>query len=402
MKLHKNLTQAVEEGILQIEQGGYADKVVEKLLKKDKRWGARDRAFIAETIYEIVRYKRLYLEILGLKEINSAENAQKILFVWCVLNKISLPEWFLKGISSEKIKKEYEKLSKVRKFRESIPDWLDILCEKELSKEIWEREIEALNKQASVVLRVNRLKTSTENLKETLLKENILVRNLEDFPDALILEKRSNVFGTQAFKQGFFEVQDASSQIIAPLLEVKKGHCVADCCAGAGGKTLHLASLMQNKGQIIAMDIFDYKLEELKRRARRNGAFNIETKIIDNKQVKKYFESFDRILIDAPCSGLGVLKRNPDTKWKLRPEFISEITKTQQEILQNYSKMLKKGGKLLYATCSILPSENQKQVEIFLNSQVGKDFSLVKQEQIFPSKGFDGFFYALFDKKGSQ
>jgi 16S rRNA (cytosine967-C5)-methyltransferase len=215
------------------------------------------------------------------------------------------------------------------------------------------------------------------------------------------LKERANVFQTDAFKNGHFEVQDASSQLVAEFLDVEPGMRVVDACAGAGGKALHLASLMENKGQIIALDIYGNKLNELKRRAKRNGAFNIETRAIEStKVIKKLYDKADRVLIDAPCSGLGVLKRNPDAKWKLQPEFIEDIKKTQQEILQQYSRIVKSGGKLVYATCSILPSENRKQVDLFLTSEHGKDFTFVKENNIFAHKsGFDGFYMALLEKK---
>jgi len=176
---------------------------------------------------------------------------------------------------------------------------------------------------------------------------------------------------------------------------------VVDACAGAGGKALHLASIMENKGQLIALDIYANKLNELKRRAKRAGAFNIETRLIDTtKVIKKLHEKADRVLIDAPCSGLGVLRRNPDAKWKLQPEFIENIKKTQAEILDNYSKMVKPGGKMIYATCSILPSENEKQIKDFLKRDTGKDFTFAKEKKVLPStSGFDGFYMALLEKK---
>ena len=202
------------------------------------------------------------------------------------------------------------------------------------------------------------------------------------------------------FKKGLFEVQDASSQLVADFLDVKPGMRVVDTCAGAGGKTLHLAALMQNKGQVIATDIYANKLKELKRRARRAGAHNIEPRAIDSsKVVKKLYGSADRVLIDAPCSGLGVLSRNPDAKWKLQPEFIETLKLTQEEILKQYSKIVKDGGKMVYATCSVLPSENQEQVEKFLASEEGKSFSLKEDRKILSSEtGFDGFYMALLEK----
>ena len=237
-----------------------------------------------------------------------------------------------------------------------------------------------------------------EHLQQFLRQEGVETYPLRDYPDALQLVERSNIFKTQAFADGLFEVQDASSQKVAPFMQIDdKVKRVIDTCAGAGGKTLHLATLMQNKGQIIAMDIYEQKLQELKRRARRNGVFNIETKLIEPKQLKRMHGTFDRVLIDAPCSGLGVLRRNPDTKWKLQPEFLDEIRTTQQKILQQYSKLLKKGGKLVYATCSILPSENHQQVETFLASEAGKEFRLEAEEVIFAHQsGYDGFYMARF------
>ncbi|MCL4153173.1 UNVERIFIED_CONTAM: hypothetical protein GTU68_012878 [Idotea baltica] len=176
---------------------------------------------------------------------------------------------------------------------------------------------------------------------------------------------------------------------------------VVDACAGAGGKTLHLASLMENKGQIIAMDIYENKLNELKRRAKRNGAHNIENRVIDStKPIKKLYDKADRVLIDAPCSGLGVLRRNPDAKWKLQPEFIDKIKVTQQDIIQQYSRMVKAGGQMVYATCSVLPSENQEQVATFLQSESGANFTLLKDNKLLSHKsGFDGFYMALLERK---
>jgi 16S rRNA (cytosine967-C5)-methyltransferase len=150
------------------------------------------------------------------------------------------------------------------------------------------------------------------------------------------------------------------------------------------------------EGQIIALDIYGNKLKELKRRAKRNGAHNIEPRVIDtNKVIKKLHNSADRVLIDAPCTGLGVLRRNPDAKWKLQPDFLEKITQTQKEILRSYSRMVKSGGKLVYATCSILPQENTEQLTSFLASEEGRSFKMEKEEKIFASRsGFDGFYMA--------
>ena len=399
MRLHRNLVFAVIDALKQIfNDGEYADKVIEKVLRYDKRWGARDRAFIAETTYDIVRWKRLYTEIAEAHEPYSRQHLFRLFAVWCVLKGISLPDWKqLEETPERRIKGKFDELSKIRKFRESVPDWMDELGEKSLGNKLWTKEIAALNQQADVILRVNTLKITKPQLKLFLAKEDIETVDIDGYPDALKLKERKNVFTTEAFKDGLFEVQDASSQLVAPYLEVQPGQRVVDACAGAGGKTLHLASLMQNKGQLIALDIYESKLKKLKIRARRNGIHNFETRPIDStKVIKKLHNSADRLLLDAPCSGLGVIKRNPDSKWKLEPEFIDRIMGVQQDILQNYSKMVKKGGQMVYATCSILPQENTEQVKKFLESENGKEFELVREQNVYASEtGFDGFYMAL-------
>ena len=383
-------------------EGIYADKAVEKALKRDKRWGSRDRKFVAETIYEIVRWKRLYAEIADVKEPFDRNNLWRIFSVWCVLKGITLPDWNqIEPTPTRRIKGKFDELSRIRKFRESIPDWIDEVAVSELGEELWTKELAALNKQAEVILRTNTLNTTKEELQKELQDESIFTEFIPNHSDALRLVERANVFRTEVFKKGYFEVQDASSQLVAEYLDVAPGMKVIDTCAGAGGKTLHLASFMKNKGQIIAMDIYESKLKKLKIRARRNKVHNIDTRVIDStKPIKKLYNKADRVLIDAPCSGIGVLRRNPDSKWKLQPEFLDNIKKVQQDILQKYSKMVKSGGKLVYATCSVLPSENQNQITEFLASESGKDFKLIKDNKVFAhTSGFDGFYMALLEKQ---
>ena len=402
MKLHRNLVFAVIDALnLIFNENEYADKVVQKVLRFDKRWGARDRGFIAETTYEMVRYKRLYAEIAEVKAPFSRPDLFRMWAVWAVLKGINIPDWKqIEPTPERRIKGKFDELSQIRKFREAIPDWIDELGEKALGDKLWTEEIAKLNEPAEVILRTNTLRTTKEELRKALLDENIVAEPIRGYASALKLVERANVFVTEAFKKGMFEVQDASSQLVAEFLDVEPGQRVVDTCAGAGGKSLHLATLMENKGQLISMDIYGSKLKELKRRARRNGAHNIEVREIDSSKVyKKLYGSADRVLIDAPCTGLGVLRRNPDSKWKMQPEFLDKIVKTQQEILRNYSKIVKPGGKMVYATCSILPQENGNQVKSFLNSEEGKDFKLVKDKKIYASKsGYDGFFMALLEK----
>lgn len=408
MRLHRNLVDAVVDGFMQINNDGlYADKVIERLLKRDKRWGSKDRAFIAETLYELVRYKRLYTEIAQEKAPFTVQSSRRVFAVWAVLRGITLPEWYFEGTPERRIKGRFDELSRVRAFRESVPDWLDALGVAELGEAAWGEELHALNQQAAVVLRVNTLKIDREALRAQLAKEGYETESLEGYPDALQLKKRANVFLSEAFKQGLFELQDGSSQRVAPLLlgawNPSQGSLkVADCCAGAGGKTLHLAALMGGKGKIVAMDIYPQKLDELSRRAKRNGAYNIEARLIETKYLKRQRGTFDRVLIDAPCSGLGVLRRNPDTKWKLTPEFLQEIRQTQAQLLAQYSLLVKEGGSLVYATCSILPSENEQQVQHFLASEAGKRFTLVEQHKISATQGYDGFYMAALRVKSEE
>jgi 16S rRNA (cytosine967-C5)-methyltransferase len=252
-----------------------------------------------------------------------------------------------------------------------------------------------------VVLRVNTLKISKEQLAKRLAEEGIGTFAPKGYKDALVLGRRQNIFKSPAFKEGLFEVQDASSQLVATALDVKPGMRVIDACAGSGGKSLHLAALMENKGRILSMDLEEWKLQNTKLRARRNGISIIEPRVIEgNKTIKRLKESADRVLLDVPCSGLGVLKRNPDTKWKLSPESIEKVQGIQQEIIQNYSSMVKPGGILVYATCSILPTENQQQVERFLSSENGQNFELVEDQKVLSQEsGFDGFYIAKLRKK---
>ena len=396
MSFHTNLVNAVIKGLdLIIIEGKYADKVIFKLLKSNSKWGSRDRAFIAETIYEIIRWKRLYNEIIISINPNKENNSLLLFLVWTLIKGYNPPSWInYKNIGHDEVKVIFKKLIKIRKFRHSIPDWIDEIGVKSFGKRKWDKELTALNEIAKVVIRANRLKIKPEELKEYLERENVNTYFNKKFPDALILEKRSNIFLTKSFKKGFFEVQDASSQCVAYFTGVKPGMRVVDACAGAGGKSLHLSALMENKGKIISLDIKSNKLNELRKRAKRANSFNIETKLINNsKVIKKLHNSADIVLIDAPCSGIGVLKRNPDAKWKLSLDFYERTIIIQKEILFKYSKMVKPGGLLIYATCSIFPDENENQIRNFLISDYGKKFKFIKEKVIMPSiSNFDGFY----------
>jgi 16S rRNA (cytosine967-C5)-methyltransferase len=395
MKLHNNTIRGVHTALEAIfEQGQYADKVIERTLKSNPKWGAKDRSFIAETTYEMVRWWRL------VNFLSPSKDPWDLFGTYWLMQGNELPPWDeFARLQPEKIKSKYDSITDPG-LLESIPAWLQTLGSQELGDK-WEAEIHALNEEAEVVLRVNTLKTTRERLKNLLEADGIRSYLVKGYPDALVLEERQNVFRHPSFKEGLFEVQDASSQLVAAALQVAPGMRVIDACAGAGGKSLHLAALMGNKGKVISMDVEEWKLQQAKLRARRNGVSIFEPKIIEgSKTIKRLKESADRLLLDVPCSGLGVLRRNPDTKWKLSAESIEKVQATQQEILQSYPSMLKKGGQLVYATCSILPSENGEQIKKFLASEAGKDFELIEDRKVLAQEsGFDGFYIARLLKK---
>ncbi|MCF2497818.1 RsmB/NOP family class I SAM-dependent RNA methyltransferase [Dyadobacter chenhuakuii] len=407
MKLYKGLVAATVEALQHIfVKNRQADRVVEQLLKTNKKWGARDRAFIAGNTYEIVRWWRLVKFAADIEKVSEPEEIWKIVGVWQIIKSLhlhteddgQLPEWpEFEDINAENVLVRYAEGLTVRKIAQSVPDWIDAIGESELGDD-WDAELSALNQQAPVVIRVNTLKSNVAAVKEVFGEDG--ATEITGIPDALVLKKRQNILNHDAFKQGFFEVQDAGSQLIAPYLDIHPGLSVIDACAGAGGKTLHIASLLQNEGSILAMDIEHHKLLELEKRAGRNGVQNLQTMMISSdKLFEALAETADRLLLDVPCSGLGVLRRNPDSKWKLKPQFLEEIKKVQWQILNHYSQMVKPGGKMVYATCSVLPSESEDQVKRFMKANK-REWKFISAHRTSVAKdGTDGFYMALMQKK---
>ncbi len=397
MKLHKLTVQAVIEGLEEIfGNNKLADRVVRSQITKDRRWGSRDRRFIAESIYDIVRWWKWYLTIGEIDE-QDAARFEKVLAVYLQEKQVDFPDWFTPQIpNDESIRKNKIKFASDLSCAASIPDWLNELGHNELGDR-WEKEITALNQTTDVVLRVNTLKTDKSKLKTILAKEGLEVAEIAGFPDALILKQRRDLSQLRSFKNGYYEVQDASSQLVAPFSQVKEGMTVVDTCAGAGGKSLHLAAQMENKGKIFSMDIEDAKLVELEKRSKRAGTRIVSAHLAHKQQIIKLTEKANVLLIDAPCSGLGILRRKPDAKWKLSLDKIEEYKTKQEQILEEYQSMLMSGGALIYVTCSILPSENEKQIENFLAKQNGK-YRLEAEKKVWPSEGFDGFYMARLRK----
>ncbi len=401
LKLHKSLVTAVVQLIKDIVLGGqYAEKAIETVIGSNPKWGSRDRSFIVETTIVLVRNYRLATYLSGQEWGSSDINHWQLFAAWWLKEGSELPEWTeFDGLDKAFVDARYEAAQKHRAIFFSLPDWLDELGVKELGADAWIKEVEAMHQSPSVVLRVNTTRISPAKLAERFAKQEIETHMLPWAPDALVLAKRKHLTNLPEFKEGLFEIQDAASQLIAPLLQLKPGQMVIDACAGAGGKTLQIADIMRNQGRIAAMEPEAIKLKNTDIRSKRAGFNIIQSVHLSSPEViKQYTGKADRLLLDVPCSGLGVLKRNADAKWKLTPEHIAEVQQLQQRILTEYWPMLKPGGIMVYATCSILPSEDEKQVEQLLEST--SQFELLEQHYYLPSElGFDGFYAAVLQRK---
>jgi len=417
------LLLALAQALLQVfNEQKYADQVIERLFLHNKKWGARDRRFVAQALYEMVRHYWRYQYLSGLGDTERGffiplNEAQAALVLQSYLAETSLvrleQSWTM--WPRHPALKDWPRLNVpffVKRLQQlpEQPEWLQQSWPKEWDEHLqqklpdtWKKWRVYLNQTAPVDLRVNALKISRERFVEelTLTHSDWGITAIPELPWAVTLMERVNVFSSSAFREGWFEVQDRASQKVAALLDPQPGERVCDACAGAGGKSLHLAALMKNQGRILALDILEYKLTELRRRSRRAGVSIIETRVIDSiKVIKRQEAKFDRLLLDVPCSGLGVVRRNPDTKWKLSFERLKELILTQRHILDTYSRMLKPGGVMVYATCSIHPDENERQVEEFL-SKNRDTWILESQWRSAPEvMSGDGFFAARLRKKG--
>lgn len=378
--------------------GRRTDRTLDYHFKRQKKWGARDRRWVAEQVYGCVREWRHCLACLDQPWSDDSLPAfsehgprpdQKLVSDVLKVHLLSkgmdlsgfqepAPGWKKLPITADQLASDWF----YQLGREQLEDWGEILL--------------AQNTQAPAFLRVNLLKAPDVDSCVTRLKgEGIPVKAVDGHEVALQLLERKNVFQTKVFEQGWLEMQDLASQHVAPMLDPQPGERVVDACAGAGGKTLHLAERMKNKGQLIALDIHEWKLKELKKRARRAGVNNIETRELSSSKVTKRLKgSVDALLLDVPCTGSGVLRRNPDPKWRLLPEEYKSTLELQQNLLSSYAPMLKPGGRLVYSTCSVLPEENSGQVKRFLESEAGSQFELKQEFFNFPHKSAGDGFYA--------
>jgi 16S rRNA (cytosine967-C5)-methyltransferase len=305
-----------------------------------------------------------------------------------------------------------------RAVANDLPEWLEPYLERVFGKGL-EREMAALNKPAPTDLRVNSLKADRATARAALVAEGVMAEPTPWSPIGLRLTARASLGGLAAFKNGLVEVQDEGSQITALLLGARPGMRIVDFCAGAGGKTLALAAQMANRGKLVACDVSAYRLGHAPRRLRRAGVGNVERRALASardKWVKRHAGSFDRVLVDAPCLGIGAWRRNPGDKWRVTLEDLADLVVRQQEILRNAARLVCPGGRLVYATCSLLHEENEAQAEAFLASTPG--FSVIPAAdgwhetiggtapgsdcylRLTPARhGTDGFFVAIFERQ---
>lgn len=369
------------------ERGRVLDHTLDNAFRANPKWGKRDRGFIAETVFEVTRWRRSLAYVVGSDTIAALCAAQ-----WNRAG-LEIPDWWeWEGLRVPEMTAREELLgSEPRTIHESVPDWLEARGEAELG-EAWAVELTALNRRAPVFLRVNRLRLTVDEAIRWLEENGVNATRVAGAPDALVLPEGKHLPKPLA-NEGLVEIQDAGSQAIAPLLGLEPGMRVIDACAGAGGKTLHLAALMQGQGEIVAMDVSAAKLSELRRRAARAGTRIIRTETWREDTLKRYAGWADRVLIDAPCSGLGTLRRQPDLKWRLSEAALEKTKRLQRRLLDHYPALLKPGGKFVYATCSVLPSENSGQLAL-LAERDGR-FQLEESVTISPAQtGWDGFYAA--------
>ncbi len=396
VKLHRHLVAAVWAGLEEIfTLGTGAERVVAQALQGHPKWGSRDRRQFAEQVYEIVRHHRWACHLAG-------DTARPKVWAawWMFRQQEPLAEEFAGELTLEMINERAAEDVPLA-IKESLPEWL-AQAGAAAYGDAWPQLAHALNQPAQVYVRANRLRASVTEVRQNLQEEGVETIVVAGADDALQMEGRRPLQNSGTWRMGWCEIQDAGSQQIAPFLKVSPGQMVIDGCAGAGGKALHLAALMRNQGRLIAMDVVPNKLRELETRARRNGVLITETQLLDAEwsQIGKFHDQADRVLLDVPCSGTGVLRRKPDTKWRLTEAEVSRLVELQASILRAYSAMVKPGGKLVYATCSILPQENEQQVAAFLTQQDGA-WKLDAERWVRPDvDGWDGFYMARLQRTG--
>nr|WP_239501024.1 RsmB/NOP family class I SAM-dependent RNA methyltransferase [Achromobacter insolitus] len=394
-----------------------ADAALSHWLRNHPNLGARDRSEVAEAVYDVLRHLRRYRQF-GESGVGPASRRLAILGLAATLGANELAEG-MDAAEAEWLQRvsQIDLATLPRAVRGSIPDWLD---ERLGAMDSPDTLIEALNRQASLDLRVNPLKVERDAMLAELQQgagryEPVAMRYS---PWGIRMEGRPAINRWPQFENGSIEVQDEGSQLLALLVGPRRGEMIIDFCAGAGGKTLLLGALMRSTGRLYAFDVSAARLARAKPRFARSGLSNVVPVVIDSEndaRVKRLAGKAQRVLVDAPCSGIGTLRRNPDLKWRQHPEALAELGQLQERILNSAARCVAPGGRLVYATCSLLAEENEVQAERFLASH--PDFERLDAAEILAARcenlkldgpyvqlrpdvhGTDGFFAAVFERR---
>ena len=342
-----------------------ADQVVSRFFRDHREFGPRERATLAETVYTVLR-KKLLFDHLSPSGSGSKERRMAIL-------GFHGPRDFLKSALNDSEKRWLDNCDAVKqddlleRHRHNLPEWLVAPLKAQLGDGFWSL-VESLQQPAPLDLRVNALNDKRPEVKAELAKAGVPSTLTPFSPWGLRIDGKPALNKLEVFARGAVEVQDEGSQLLALLLDAKRGEMVVDFCAGAGGKTLAIGASMRNTGRLYAFDTSAHRLDALKPRLARSKLSNVHPAAIAHERddrIKRLAGKIDRVLVDAPCSGLGTLRRNPDLKWRQSPQSVAELTIKQTAILQSAARLVKAGGRLVYATCSVLPEENEAIAEAF-------------------------------------
>jgi 16S rRNA (cytosine967-C5)-methyltransferase len=359
-----------------------ADGVISAFFRQHRALGARERHTLAETAYTVLRQRPL------LQHLARSEGDPKSAGGSGALERrLAILAWqgsatFLRGALGPHEQQWLAQVAAVDratlpdKLRHNLPDWLAGALREQVGVDDFWPLVTALNEPAPLDLRINTLKTDRETVRRALAEAGVPAEPTPYSPWGLRVQGKPALNKLDLFTQGAFEVQDEGSQMLALLTDAKRGEMVVDFCAGAGGKTLALGAAMRNTGRLYAFDVSGHRLDALKPRLARSGLSNVYPAQIAHERderIKRLAGKIDRVLVDAPCSGLGTLRRNPDLKWRQSPRAVEELQAKQGAILASAARLLKPGGRLVYATCSLLRSENEAVVEAF-DTGPGADF----------------------------
>lgn len=394
---------------------GPADAKLGWFFKQNRELGTKDRAFVAESVYGVLRRKS-YLEYVC-----DGDDPRKLLLAWLLRVQGMSMRDLEETLSSQQ--KEWAKEIKAKNtdnlpkyMQADLPEWFWDTLVAQYGEEQALTIARSMHQPAPLDLRVNTLKASREDVLALFAKENTVPTLTPYSPLGLRMPQKMTISRHKMFTDGKIEVQDEGSQLLAQIVAPRRGEMIADFCAGAGGKTLAMGAIMRNTGRLYAFDVSEKRLDNLGVRLKRSGLSNLHAQVITSEadpKLKRLNGKFDRVLVDAPCSGLGTLRRNPDLKWRQTPQDIVELTAKQTRILERAAKLVKAGGRLVYATCSLLNEENEQVAEAFLANHGG--FKLVPasavlaQQQIDLNTGkylkllphlhqTDGFFAAVFER----